>query len=470
MLLTISILFGTTMISMSLPSTTKLYIVPSKTEYWTPALNKTFMINVSIANVSDLKGFEFKLFWNTTLLDLVDVDIQPFLNQPVNILINETREDLGRYWLGAWSQGNPKSGSGALATLSFKITYEPVVPENVTSVLDLADTKLMNSNVQPIPHEAYDGEYLCYSTPPLRITLMTDKPSYFLSDSIHIYGNLTLGFSPVQDGIVALEVDNPLNQIKVIRSLLTGAPPADHIVEIISVVPCNKEGNPRNWFYKGITAYFNVTIKNSDNKTRWVLTSVNLYYAENTPFGMDAFGQAIAANSTAWFQLSFPIPDTAPIGIAWVYANALTNWPRDGGTAYCPEKSATFEIRSISGVATIPPPQTSSSSPEGTYNLTFKLPPGEGRGNYTVYANSEYTMHEQTQMATKSITFEVKGFEGDLNGDGGVDIFDVVIAAAAFGSRPGDPNWDARADLRPEFGLIDIFDFMVVAADFGKGT
>jgi len=57
---------------------------------------------------------------------------------------------------------------------------------------------------------------------------------------------------------------------------------------------------------------------------------------------------------------------------------------------------------------------------------------------------------------------------GDINGDGIVDIFDVVIVAAAFGTTPSDPNWDPRADLKPEFGLIDIFDFVVVATHFGE--
>jgi len=57
---------------------------------------------------------------------------------------------------------------------------------------------------------------------------------------------------------------------------------------------------------------------------------------------------------------------------------------------------------------------------------------------------------------------------GDVNYDGTVDIFDVVIVAAAFGTRRGEPNWDERADLVPEFGLIDIFDFMIVAIHFGE--
>ncbi len=57
---------------------------------------------------------------------------------------------------------------------------------------------------------------------------------------------------------------------------------------------------------------------------------------------------------------------------------------------------------------------------------------------------------------------------GNVNDDCIVDIFDVVTVAVAFGSKPGDPNWDPRADLKLD-GLIDIYDLVVVGINFGKG-
>jgi len=55
----------------------------------------------------------------------------------------------------------------------------------------------------------------------------------------------------------------------------------------------------------------------------------------------------------------------------------------------------------------------------------------------------------------------------DINGDGTVDIEDIVTCALAFGSKPGYSNWNPVADLNQD-GLIDIFDIVTVAINFGK--
>ena len=54
----------------------------------------------------------------------------------------------------------------------------------------------------------------------------------------------------------------------------------------------------------------------------------------------------------------------------------------------------------------------------------------------------------------------------DLNQDGTVDIYDVEIVATAFGSQPGDPNWNSIADLNQD-NIVDIFDVFIVAKDYG---
>lgn len=56
---------------------------------------------------------------------------------------------------------------------------------------------------------------------------------------------------------------------------------------------------------------------------------------------------------------------------------------------------------------------------------------------------------------------------GDINLDGIVDISDAILASHAYGSSLGDPNWNALADLDGN-GIIDIFDIIRLAAAFGR--
>jgi len=475
-ILFIALFFGVSFAGVGAQSSTELYIDPSKVEYWTPATNETFTANVTIANVFDLTGFDFTIYWNYILLDVVYIQIQPFLNPPYQI----DEQDCGAGWyrLKFTSTGEPKTGNGPLVSLSFKVTYDPTWPENVTSALDLADTYLY-SDTGSIDHDVYDGEYSCYSTPPLSLTTMTDKTSYTISDTISIYGDLTLGLSPVQDGLVALEVDNSKNKIVVIRTALTGVPPANQIVEIIDVSTCGDMwGTPKNSFNKGSTAFFNVTVKNNGNETKTVWNTVNIYDSNLATLGTDRSMGSVIPGATVWAIHSIQIPETASVGEAIVYANALNEEPRDGGTAYCPEESATFQIL---GDGTPGPGPSSNGSPLGSYNLTLKLLSSEVQGDYTIYANSEYTIHEKTQKVTNEVTFTYAGLLYDFNGNGEVDIFDVRRVAKAYGSAAvDDPEtpwdeteyWDPVVDVAPEGGdgRIDIFDVRKVAKQYGQTT
>ena len=60
---------------------------------------------------------------------------------------------------------------------------------------------------------------------------------------------------------------------------------------------------------------------------------------------------------------------------------------------------------------------------------------------------------------------------GDVNGNGKVDICDGVLIGVAFGSEPGDSNWNPNADIAPENGpdnFISMQDVVLWAIHFGK--
>jgi hypothetical protein len=56
---------------------------------------------------------------------------------------------------------------------------------------------------------------------------------------------------------------------------------------------------------------------------------------------------------------------------------------------------------------------------------------------------------------------------GDADGDGDVDTTDQAILMAAFGSHPGDPNWNLAADFNGD-NSVGMTDAMILGQNFGK--
>lgn len=79
--------------------------------------------------------------------------------------------------------------------------------------------------------------------------------------------------------------------------------------------------------------------------------------------------------------------------------------------------------------------------------------------SYIICANNA-DMHPLKRSRAQSL-------DGDVNGDCIVNIFDMAAVGIAFGSRTGEPGWNARADMNAD-GLINIFDLAFVGLSFGN--
>ena len=300
-----------------------------------------------------------------------------------------------------------------------------------------------------------------YASPALTLVVTTDKPAYYPKDNVTVYGNLTQDGVLVPDGLVAIQVKDSRGQTLVIRTTTTGAPPSGTpYVKVLSVIPCNSSGGPKDSFKRGTLSWFNITVKNYDIEPREVLLTVDIYDSTNTPIAYDSTGpQPMPGRSTSSALLCIPIPEDAALGNATAYGNVYTHWPSSNGWPYCTEVSATFQITNGGSSESV---TTMTPQANGNYNLTFQLAAQARAGNYTIYVSSRYYGEE----IFTSTTFQVK-ILGDINGDNKVDWKDAYLLLMAYGSTEEDPNYNPEADFNRD-GRIDWKDAYVFLINYGK--
>lgn len=119
-------------------------------------VNQSFMININISDIADLYGWEFKLGWNSTVLEAISVVEGPFLRQGGDTFFWSKINNTEGYLLADCTLLGNMPGVTGNGTLS---TIELHVKAKGESILHLYDTKLINSLEQPINHTAIDGYY-----------------------------------------------------------------------------------------------------------------------------------------------------------------------------------------------------------------------------------------------------------------------------------------------------------------------
>jgi len=101
------------------------------------------------------------------------------------------------------------------------------------------------------------------------------------------------------------------------------------------------------------------------------------------------------------------------------------------------------------------------------------VPPGESgliTGNalnpiFNPHCNDTFLMWLNNQY-TPCLFIELVG---DIYFDGVIDVMDVLRVGIAFGSKPGDPNWDPIANMYPDLPpVIDAMDVLQVGIHFGE--
>lgn len=409
---------------------TRIYVDPPEIVDPTMLPCSTFDINITIDDVSNMASCEFNLTYNPDVLQWIGIKTYRIFGQtPTAQLVID--DEVGFIWVKLhYNEPILTTSPLALTAISFHV-------EGLGStVLDLHDTELLDSEGTPIEHQAIDGFFMslirdvavtnvvpssnwAYPGWPVNIKV-TVKNLGNISEtfSVRAFSNDTLiGTVPVVDLAPNTQTDvyvpwdtSGLGGIFTIRAEATAVPyeydltnnvyidgtveivTVMHDIAVIDVLP------EQSWAYQGWTLKINVTVKNLGETSE-------------------------TFNLTAFY-------DDAIIDIV----TALSLNPGE-------ELSIVYEWN------------TSSIAP---------------CRNYTIKAEASTVLYEYnvTNNVYVDGTVKVKML-GDVNGDGVIDMADITILIQAFMTYPGHLNWNPEADL-DRSNSVDMVDITIAMQNFNK--
>lgn len=388
-----------------LPTSTQILVSPAIVEKyaWGGIQFYDFNVSVNIQSVTDLFGFEFNLTWDNSLLHLVGVEFTPELSQMWGAIVGTNWMQIQNLTQNGWydlvaTALNPTKGYNGVATLAkltFRVAYLPcyILPNyTLQTRFHLSITKLSNSNGNKIGALVNDGQYLIHAEPP---TLQVN-PANIVCSKIN---QSTTTQIEILDALDVFGIDV---QVKYNTTLLRLS---------------NFQWLDLSGFLPGPYINHTYTVDDVDGLIR-------ILVVENLTAGAPlAIGDRLLANIT-FMTIK---------GITWKNAAGWTNYLED---------SIALENWNI------------SVSCPGIYSLTNDT----SAGGLVSISSSDY---------------RYVPIKGDVNWDGKVNIQDLSAVAYYYGVLTTDPTYlNQQAKYGIDFdlnndGTIDIYDIVIVAGNIG---
>jgi hypothetical protein len=395
---------------------------------------QNFTISVTVSNVLDLYGWEFRLNWTTTLVDEVNVVEGPFLKAGGSTFFTVNVNATAGYMIvdctliGSVSGVN---GNGTLAAVTFYAKNVGQSPLNLYGVI------LVDSSVQVIPSQATGGyAYITYAHD-VAVTAVNFSPTALLAGGL-VDINATVenlgGYSETFN-VTAYANSESIGEKKGV-SLVSGS--STNVAFV-----WNTTGYEFGDY--AISAYASVVPGETN-------TANNVKVANNTLTILYP-GHEIAVIGVE--------PSKTVVGKGFCMFTTVT--VKNYGIF-----NETFATTVYANKTAVQTQQVTLQSAKNTV-LTFVWnTTGFAYGNCTISAYA-WPVPGQTYLGDNNKTdgWVVVTIPGDVDGGGYVGARDLGILGVAYGSYPGSSNWNPNADITGA-GYVGARDLGILGSNYGK--
>jgi len=448
-----------------LPSAT-IYVEPRSIVNISLVPSSVFSVNISVLDVTDLEQFSFKLSFDPSILNAINVSLGDLFPEDSTLIeppwINNTE---GYVNFGATlPEGEPpKSGNGTLAQIYFNVTGLGA------TLLELSEIQLTDHYGEPIPYTSLNGYFnnvllaKLYVNPPEIIDPSLVPPATFevdinLYNIENMYGyEFNLTFNKDVLTCLSVTIHDVLNETNYSVDFILSNTNGYIWVKVAYYPPATP-----------ITSYENITLTTITFRVKAMGVSVlDLHNTHLT----DPYGQEISHEVGDGLFISL-IRDVAVIDVTPEVNSAYQGWLilinvtvlNKGNVTETFDVKAYYDSELI-GIVTIndlaPGENITTTFNWDTKNVTPCY-------NYTISAEATPVPYETnlTDNFLEDGKVKIK-IMGDINGDGVVDLYDAVELADAAGSWFGHPRWNPNADFNLD-KFIDVFDAVILSRNSGK--
>jgi hypothetical protein len=413
----------------------KLYVDPPEIIDPTLVPPKTFDVNVTLDDVENLYGYEFNMSFNKNVLTCLYIIVHDVMGETNYVPETQVSNSRGFIWVRTTyfppavpiTTYNPV----ALVTVHFRVRYAGV------SVLDLHDTSLTNSTGGQIPHEVTDG-FVQTLIHDVAITDVTPASSWAYA-----------GW-PVEVVVKAKNLGNASEAFTVTAYANTTAIGA---IGVLGLIP-------------GGETLLNFTWNTTGFAGGVYIMSAN---ASIVPFELNTGNNRFVDGQVTIMTVKHDVAITEVTPeVSWAYQGWIVkiNVTASNLGGY----SESFNVTTFYDSTPIGKVQIPSLAANTSVKLTFNWNTTTVAfcHNYTIHAEATLVPFEYNVTNNSLIGGYVKvRIVGDINGDGKVDVTDIAMVSAAFGSYPGHPRWNPACDINRD-NRIDVQDLAKVSKNFGK--